>query len=331
MTSRRNLLRSLCLLLPALPGSRALAATEGWPQRSIRIVTSGAGSVPDLRARWLAERLAPMLGQAVLVDNVPAAGGNVAAQTVARAAPDGHTLLLLTQGLASINPHLYEKPGYEPLRDLQAVVRFGVGPLALVVPAGSPLRSVSDLAEAGRSREGGLNFGTPGVGTPQHLASEMLQQATGARGTHVPYNGFGRVMAALLGGSELDWALDGLMTSLPHIRAGRLRVLAVTGRQRSPVLPEVQTVAESGIGGFEYLGWTGLAAPAGTSAAIVDRLHGLVAQVAQSPETRQWFESAGSEPGVLGPSEFTRAIRAEHESFGALIRSRGLALSAKPA
>jgi tripartite-type tricarboxylate transporter receptor subunit TctC len=312
--------------LPGLP--RAQAAP--WPSRPIRLLTSGVGSVLDQRARWLAERLAPALGQPITVENLPAAGGTLAAQQVARATPDGHTLLLYTQGLAAISPHLLEKPGYDPLKELQPLVRFGLGGLVMVVAESSPWRSLAELADASRRQAGGLLYGTPGIGTPQHLASELLLQTLGVPGTHVPYNGAGRLMTALLGGAEVGWAFEALPVAQGHLAAGRLRALGVTQPQRVPLLPGVPTLAEAGATRYEYLAWMGLAAPAGTPEAVGERLHGAVAQLAQANETQQWLAQSGSQPGVLGQKEFTQYVREEHARLGALIRSRGLSPSSRP-
>lgn len=318
--------------LPGLPRAQTTSTSQAapWPWRPIRLLTSGAGSVLDQRARWLAERLAPVLAQPITVENLPAVGGTLAAQQVARAAPDGHTLLLYTQGLASISPHLLEKPGYDPLKELQPLVRFGLGGLVLVVAGSSPWRTVAELAEASRRQSGGLMFGTPGIGTPQHLASELLLQHLGVPGTHVPYNGAGRLMTALLGGAEVGWAFEALSVAQPHLEAGRLRALGVTQAQRSPLLPGVPTLSESGVARFEFLAWTGLAAPAGTPEAVGERLHAVLAQLAQAPDTQQWLAQRGSQAGVLGPKEFAEYVREEHARLGALIRSRGLSPSTRP-
>lgn len=325
--------RSLCLALAAgwtglSQGAAALAAAEqapqAWPGRPIRLLAGGAGSPPDLRARWLAERLGPALGQPVVVENLPAAGGSVAAQQVARAVPDGHTLLMLTQGQATINPHLVAAPGYDALKDLRPITRFGIGPLLVLVPAASRWTTLADLASAARAQPGQAQFGSPGVGTPPHLSAELLLQSLGATGQHIPYNGNGPLMAALLAGGQVQWALEGLVAALPHVRAGRLRALAITSAQRNPAAPDLPTVAEAGAPGFEYVGWTGLAAPAGTPDAIVQRLAAEVRRVADSDETRRWITGLGGEPGWLAPEAFGDLIRTEHARWGALIRARGI-------
>lgn len=317
--SRRDLI--LLALSTALPCLSARSST--WPSKPIRMVAGGVGSVTDIRARWLAPRLAQLLGQPVVVENVPAAGGNVAAADVARSTPDGHTVLVYHQGIAAINPHLYAKPGYNPLVDLQPVTRFGHGSLLLAVPAALPVRSVPDLLALARERPGALNYGSPGTGTPPHLASELFIRMAGIQAVHVPYRGGGALITALLGG-QLTWSMDGLTAQLPHVRSGALRALAVTGNRRSATLPEVPTVAEAGIEGFEFEGWTGFAVAAATPRAVVEQLHHGIARIAMTPEARQWFEAGGSEPGVLTPEATAALVRTEYVRWGRLIRDLGL-------
>jgi tripartite-type tricarboxylate transporter receptor subunit TctC len=315
---RRRLLQ-LVVLACAVPSTRA----QEWPSKPVRLIAGGAGSVTDLRARWLAPRLSQALGQPVVVENVPAAGGNVAAAETARGAADGYTVLFTHQGIAAINPHLYAKPGYDPLRDLANVTRFGHGPLLMTVPAASPVRGVGDLVTLARRQPGTLNFGSPGVGTPPHIASELFVRMAGIQATHVPYRGGGALMTAHLGG-QLTWSMDGPTAQLPHVRSGAVRALAVTGARRLPQLPEVPTLAESGIAGYEYEGWAGLAVAAATPRPIVERLHAEIARIAATTEARDWFAGTGAAPGILTPTEMDELVRREHASFGRLIRESGL-------
>ena len=303
--------------------SIATAQPAAWPSRPLRLIAGGPGSVTDIRARWLAERLGAVLGQPVIVENNGAAGGNVGAAQVARSAPDGHTLLMTHQGIAAINPHLYASPGYDALRDFVPVARFGIGPLLLVVPAASPLHSVSDLVARAKGKPGAMNFGTPGNGLPPHLAAVQFARSAGFEATHVPYKGGGAMMTALLSG-EVDWAIEGLTATLPQLRAGRLRALAVSSAQRAPALPEVPTLSEAGVAGYEYIGWTGVAAPAGTPAALVERLNREINRIAGSDEGRRWFQGIGAEAGEQSPAEFAAFVQAEHAKLGALVQAAGL-------
>lgn len=299
------------------------ARAADWPSRPIRLIAGGAGSVTDIRARWLADRLGTALGQPMVVENNAAAGGNLAAVLVARAAPDGHTLLLTHQGIAAINPHLFQKPGYDALADFAPVARLGIGQLALAVPAASPISSVADLLARARARPGAMNFGSNGNGTPPHLAAEQLKRMAGIEAVHVPYKGGGALLTALLG-SQVDWAIEGLTPLLPHVKSGTLRALAVTGARRVPAWPDVPTVAEAGVPGYEYIGWTGIAAPAATPQPVVERLNLEINRVATTDEGRRFFAQAGADAGELTPAEFAGFIRAEHARFGRLIRDAGL-------
>lgn len=301
----------------------ALAQPAAWPSRPVKIVAGGAGSVTDIRARWLAERLSRALGQAVIVENNAAAGGNVGAEMVARSAPDGHVLLVLHQGTAAVNPHLFARTGYDPLVDFAPITRWGYGSLLLTVPNSVASTSARELVALAKAQPGALNFGSPGIGTPPHLASELFKRATGIEATHIPYKGGGALMSALLAG-QVTWAIEGLTAQLPHVRAGNLRALAVTGIRRSPALPEVPTMAEAGVAGYEFSGWTGLAAPAGTPRAVIERLHAEMARISAGDEAAAWFASGGAEPGLLSPEAFADFIRTEHARWGKVIRDAGI-------
>jgi len=303
--------------------ARAHAQSSAWPTKPVRLVAGGAASVADIRARWLADRLAAALGQPVVVENNGAAGGNVGAEQVARSAPDGHTLLLVHQGTAAINPHLYAQIGYNPLTDFAPITRFGYGSLLLSVHPSVPATSVRELIALAKAKPGSLNYGSPGNGTPPHLAAELFKRAAGIEATHVPFKGGGAMMQALLG-AHVSYSLEGLTAQLPHVRAGTLRALAVTGAQRTASLPDIPTIAEAGVPGYQFAGWTGLAAPAATPRAVIERLHGEIAKIAASDEAKQWFATSGSEAGILSPQEFADFIRTEHAQLGKLIRDAGV-------
>ena len=319
---RQLLLRGVGLALAPV-AAVASAQSPAWPNRPIKLVAGGPGSVTDIRARWLAERLGAVLGQPVVVENNGAAGGNMGAALVARAAPDGHTLLMTHQGIAAINPHIYASPGYDALRDFAPVARFGIGALLLAVPTASPVQTVADLVARAKAKPGAMNFGTPGNGFPPHLAAVQFMRMAGLEATHVPYKGGGAMMTALLGG-EVDWAIEGLTATLPHVKGGRLRALAVTSARRSALLPEVPTLAEAGVQGYDYIGWTGVAAPAGTPGALIDRLNREINRIATSDEGRRWFEGIGSDAGEQSPADFMAFMQAEHTRLGALVRAAGV-------
>ena len=315
--------RQATLIAAAALFTPRVRAQAAWPGKPLRIVAGGVGGISDIRARWLADRLATALGQPVVVENNGAAGGNVGAEQVARAAPDGYTLLLIHQGTAAVNPHLYAHVGYNALTDFAPITRFGYGSLLLSVHPSVPAHDVRELVALAKGKPGGLNYGSPGNGTPPHLAGELFKRTAGIEATHVPFKGGGAMMQAMLGG-HLTYCLEGLTAQLPHVRAGTLRAIAVTGSRRTPSLPDVPTIAEAGLEGYEFSGWTGLAAPAATPRPIVERLHAEIAKVAAGDETRQWFERSGSEAGIQSPQEFTDFIRLEYARLGQLIRDAGV-------
>lgn len=313
--NRRNLLQwaALAAAAQALP-----ARAADWPTKPLRLIVGQAAGITDIRGRWLAPRLAHALGQPVVVENIAGAGGNLSAVEALRSAADGHTLLMTHQGIATINPHLYAKPGYDALRDFAGVTLFGRGPLMLAVPATSPVRSVGELIALAREKPGVLNYGSPGIGTPPHLASELFVRMAGIQAVHVPYRGGGALMAATFGG-QISWSMEGPTAQLPHVRSGALRALAVTGARRLAAAPDVPTLTESGVPGYEYEGWTGIAVAAATPRSIVERLHDEVARIAGTDEAREWFAGLGAEPGVLTPTEMDELVRREHARFGQLI------------
>ncbi len=312
----------LCALATAA-GLPAWADDAAWPSKPIRLIAGAPGSITEIRARWLAQRLAQALGQSVVVEGNSSAGGNVGAQQVAHSAADGYTLLMIHQGTAAINPHVYAKPGYDTLRDFAPITRFGHGNLLLTVPSESPATSVAELIRWAKSRPGALNYGSPGIGTPPHVAGEMFVRLAGIDAAHIPYKGGGALMTALLGG-QLTWSMEGLTAQLPHVKSGRLRPLAVTGARRSGALPEVPTLAEAGVPGYEFEGWTGIAAPSGTPSAVIARLHAEIVRLVDTTEARDWFAAAGAEPGLLSPDAFSQFIRDEHDKLGKVIRAAGI-------
>jgi len=300
------------------------AQERAWPAKPIRlIVPGGAGGVVDIRARWLSERLAQRLSQPVYVDNLPGAGGNLGTAQAAHAAADGYTLAMVHQGTMTINPHLYGRLGYDPLKDFAPIARVGVGPLVLAVNAALPVTSVAQLVALARDKPGQLTFGSPGIGTPPHLAGELFQRLAGIRLTHVPYRGGAQAVSDLIGG-QISMSIEGTNVQLPFVRSGQLRALAVTGPRRLAVLPDVPTLAEAGVAGYEFIGWVGIAAPAATPPPIIDRLQREIAAVRASPQAREWFASYGLEPGDESPEAFAEQIRAEHARFGSLIHAAGI-------
>ncbi|MDW3684455.1 tripartite tricarboxylate transporter substrate binding protein [Cupriavidus sp. CV2] len=319
---RRKLL--LLAMAAALPDARA--QEPAWPARPVRlIVPGGPGGVVDLRARWLADRLAPALGQPLIVDNHPGAGGIIGTEMAARSAPDGYTLVIVHQGTMAINPYLYGHLGYDPIADFAPVTRVGFGPLMLAVNPGLPVQSVADLVRLAKSRPGQLSYGSPGIGTPPHLAGELFKRMAGIEVTHVPYKGGGQAVTDLMAG-HIAFSIEGLTVQLPQVKAGKLRALGVTGAQRLTSLPDIPTIAEAAVPGYEYIGWVGLAAPAATPKPVIAKLYREAAKVLNSAEGREWFASFGAEPGGEPPEVFAAFIRAEYAKWGKVMHDAGITL-----
>lgn len=320
--------RRQILLLAGLQGALAApmatlkAQGTSWPSKPIRIIVpGGAGGVTDIRARWLGERLGPALGQLIVIENRTGAGGNVGTVAGARSAPDGYTLVIVHIGTMAINPHLYASPGYDPLTDLIPITRVGVGPQVLAVHKGVPANSVEELLALAKTSQ--LTYASPGIGTPGHLASSMLLHLTGTKATHVPYKGGGQAVVDVVAG-HVTWTIDSLTILKPFVDDGRLRPLAVTSAQRLKAMPELPTMAEAGVPGYELTAWAGLAAPAGTPDQIIKQLYAAISRILESSEARQWFASFGVEPGGEPPDVFAALVRTEYARLGEVIRAAGI-------
>lgn len=322
MMLHRRALLGTALALPALSQARA----QAWnPSRPVRIIVPFvAGGATDLTARLVAERLTAMFGQPVVVDNRPGAGGNLGADMVAKADPDGHTLLMCTIGTASINQFLYSRMPFRP-EDLAAVALVNLVANAIVVNPNVPARSFAEFIAHARQNPGRLNYGTPGNGTSGHMSGEYLKVRAGIDITHVPYRGTGAVIPDLLSGT-LQVAVDNIPAYIPHIREGRMRLLAVTSRERWFSFPETPTVIESGIPGFEAVAWFGLQAPARMPAPILQRYAEAVREISRDPTVIARQREIGAEPHFLGPNEFEAFIRTENEKWREVVRVSGAKL-----
>jgi tripartite-type tricarboxylate transporter receptor subunit TctC len=321
------MMRALRLSLIALLLAGALAAdalAQAYPVKPVRLIVPfpPAGG-NDVFARLLAQKLGEAWKQQVLVENRPGAGGNIGTEFAARAAPDGYTLLLGHTGTLAINPALYTKPGYDPQRDFAPISLLASAPLVLVVHPGTAIRSVGDIVAMARARPGGLNYASSGNGTGSHLSGELLQALAGIRLTHVPYKGTSPAITDVIGG-QVPMMFSVIPTALPQIRAGRLRAIAMTGAQRMPQMPEVPTVAESGLPEFESTLAYGILAPRGTPAAVLEEIRAQIARVAATREYRERIEFEGAVPLQGTPAEFAALIRAQAEKWGKLIRASGI-------
>jgi len=304
------------LLTAAMPA----LAQPAWPTRPVRLVVpQSAGGSTDLVARPLAQQLSAALGQPVLVDNRPGAGSVIGTEIVARAAPDGHTLLVIAASF-SATPALHAKLPFDSLRDFAPVSLLTAFPNLLVVHPSLPVRSVQDLVALARAKPGQLNYGTSGAATGTHMSMELFMHMTRTRMTHVPYKGGAPSVQGLMTG-EVQVNMATISTALPQVRAGKLRALAVTGAKRSSAAPELPTVAEAGVPGFEYSSWTGLLAPARTPLAVVTRLHAESVRAVGTPEMRNLLAAEGAEPVGSTPEQFASQIRVEVARWGELVRT----------
>ncbi len=312
--------RRTLLALPLLP---APALAQGFPSRPIRILVGfAAGGSTDVFARSMAPRLQTLLGQPVVVENRPGAGGNIATEVAVRSPADGHTLLMGTIGGLAINPTLYGNLPYDPLTDLTAITLVGEVPNVLAVPADCPFRHVGDIITAARARPGTLNFGSSGVGSAGHVAGEQLNLMAGIQTVHVPFRGGGALMPELLAG-RVDYAFTTALNAVPQAEGGRLRILAVPNARRVSVIPEVPTVAEGGLPGFDGMDWAALMAPRGLPTPILAQLNQAAVTVLRDSELVQ--NMAGRRlvlmPGT--PEEATAFLRAETERWAPVIRASG--------
>jgi tripartite-type tricarboxylate transporter receptor subunit TctC len=308
-------LAAATLVMPALTCRAALA--QAWPSRFVRlIVPFPAGAAPDLVGRLLAARLSAIWGQQVIVENRPGAAGNIGAQAVARAAPDGYTLLKTAFPFA-VNPFLYRSTGYDPVADFAPVTLVSVQPCVMLVPNSSPAHSVAGFIAHAGANKGRISYGSAGGGTSPHLAGELFKRMAGIEMTHVPSRSAAQ-QDLIAGRVDVLFAVAG--TAFPLMRAGRARGLAVTGRQRLAAAPELPTVAEAGVPGFEVTPWSGFLLPAKTRPAVVERIRADTAAVLADPGVREKLEQVGVTPVGSTPGEFAAYLEAEMSKWGPVIR-----------
>ena len=298
-------------------------AQAPFPTKPIRIVVPfPAGGTTDILARAVAQKLTETLGQSVVVDNRPGAGGNIGAELVAKSPPDGYTLLMGTVGTHAINASLYAKMPYDHVKDFAPVILVAGVPNVLVVNPSVPANSVQELIAYIKANPGKVNFASSGSGTSIHLSGELFKTMAGVSMTHVPYKGSTPALTDLMGG-QVQLMFDNLPSSLPQIKAGKLRALAVTSAQRASALPDVPTVAEAGLPGFEASSWFGLLAPAGTPKDVVAKLNAEVAKWLATPEAREKLASQGAIAAGQSPEDFTRHIAAETAKWQKVVKESG--------
>jgi tripartite-type tricarboxylate transporter receptor subunit TctC len=311
----------LSLLLAAGP---LAAATPDYPNRPLRIVLPNApGSTTDTLGRIVFIRMAEALGRPIVVDNRPGAGGTLGMDIAARAAPDGYTLVAVAASMLTITPHVYRKLSYDALRDFAPVSTFVLAQTALCVHANLPAKTVREFVQLATARGTSLHMASAGVGSTSHLGGVLFATQAGLAPQHVPYKGGGPSIAAVAQG-EAQWTVPPLSAAMPHVRAGRIRCLATGGDQRSPVTPELPTIAESGVPGFRFYGWNGVVVPRATPRAAIERLNGVMKEVLERPDVRKLYWEAGEVPAYSTPHAFGTLIREDFDAMGRLVKLAGI-------
>jgi tripartite-type tricarboxylate transporter receptor subunit TctC len=313
------LLMGAALAALSLPG---LALAQAWPaSKPIRLVIPfPAGGATDIIGRTVAQRLGTVLGQQVVVDNKPGAGGTIGADIVAKAPADGYTLLMATSSTHSIGPALNPKMPYDAFKDFAPVAHIANAPSVLVVGSSFPAATARELVDMLKKNPGKYNFGSSGIGTYPHLAAEMFKwRAGGLFVVHIPYRGTGLVVTDLIGG-QIGFLMDSIVSAQPHLQAGRVRALAVSGSRRSATLPNVPTFGEVGVPGMDFSNWFGVFAPPGTPADIVQRLNRELNAVMKSAEVLDRLEKAGAEATTSTPEQFAKTYRDEYENWKVVIQ-----------
>lgn len=320
MQSRR---RKVCAIGAALSITSVGAMAQQYPDRAIRLIIPFApAGTNDIIGRVVAQKAGELLGHTIVADNRAGAGGTIGSTLAARSQPDGYTLLLGHIGTLAVNPTLYRKPGYDPLKDFAPITLVAKLPNLMAVFPKLPAKTVPEFVALAKAKKGGLSYGSGGVGGAAHLATEYFKQQTGIDIVHVAYRGTGLAVIDVVSG-QLAMTMAGIPAIIPHVRNGNLRSMAVTGAQRSRMLPDVPTVAESGVPGFEATQWYGIVTPAGAPKAVLSTLHAAIVKAVQSPEVSERFAADGAEPFTNSPEEFRAYIKAEIDRWAPIVRAIG--------
>ena len=317
-------LRVASSLALSLAGGATFAQT--YPSKPIRIVSPfPPGGTSDILARQIGERLSKEWGQPVVTENRAGAAGNIASEYVAKAPPDGHVLYINTVGTHAINPAIYSKLNFDPIKDFTAITNLVALPSLLCAHPSVPVRNVKDLIALARKHPGELSYSSAGSGSQPHLTAEMFKTMTGTKLLHVPYKGASPQMVGLLGGEvAVTWATA--PSGVPFVKAGKLRPLGVSSSRRMPVLPDVPTIAEAGVPGYDALGWNGLVGPANMPPAVVQKINAAVVAIFNTPEVRERFIALGSEPIPSTPEAFASLMKAELPKWAKIVKESGARL-----
>jgi tripartite-type tricarboxylate transporter receptor subunit TctC len=301
----------------------AAHAEAAFPSKALTLVVPfSAGGTTDILARVVGQYMSKDLGQPVIIDNRAGAGGNIGAQMVARAAPDGYTILMGTVGTHAINQSLYKKMAFDPIKDFAPISRVALVPNLLVSNPSQPFKTVKEMIAYAKANPGKLTFASSGSGSSIHLSGEMFQQMAGVEMQHIPYKGSAPAITDLLGG-QTAVMFDNMPSAIGHVRAGKLRAIAVTTPNRSPALPNVPTIAESGVPGYSATSWFGILAPAGTPAPVIARLNASILKALADPEVKKKLAEQGAEPHGEKPEQFAEFIRSETAKWGKTVKVSG--------
>ncbi|VTU15859.1 Argininosuccinate lyase [Variovorax sp. SRS16] len=325
---RRTLLSTAAATLAGTFITLPARADSGWPtgKTITYLVPFPAGGTTDVLGRLIAQKLGPVLGTNVIVDNKGGAGGSVGSEVASRAAPDGYLLLGGTISSHAINVSLYPRIGYDPIKSFAPVTLIGTNPVVLVVSKDSPYKTLKDVLAASKAKPGGLSSASAGTGTSQHLALELMAYKSGVKFTHIPYKGSGPAIQDAIGG-QVDMMFDTTVVAGPHIQSGKLRAIAVTSAKRLASMPDVPTIAESGVPGladFEVVSWQAIFVPAGTPAPIVDRLHAEIRKILAQPEVQEKLKGFGMEPADMTTAQISAFQKAEVEKWAQVIKAANI-------
>lgn len=318
--------RATLLAAAALISGTTAPAWASYPDRTIRLVVPfPAGGATDYMARTLALKLGQRLGQSVIVDNRGGAGGIIGAEAVAASPPDGYTLLFSTMGVLAINPSLYKKLGYDPVKDFAPISLTHTTANVLVVHPSVPAKNIQELIALAKAKPGTLTFGSSGNGTSSHLSAELFKSMAGIDIRHIPYKGTGPALTDLLSG-RISMMIDTVSVHVENINAGKVRALGVTSANRSPSLPSVPTLADAGLPGFDVSIWLGVLAPAGTPADVIARLNGEIGKVMSDPEMKAQLAKSGIDPMFSTPQEFAATIKRDTAKWGQVVKASGVSV-----
>jgi len=322
---RRSLLAVVAVTsMVAIVGHAPEARAQAYPTKPVKLVVPFvAGGATDIVARLVAQKLTSAWGQSVVVENRGGAGGNIGAEAVVKSSPDGYTILVTSGSIVTVNPHMYAKMPFDAKKDLMPITNLASGPQVLVVNPSVPAKNVKELIALAKSKPGQLNFGSAGIGSQVHMAGEAFVYAAGIDAQHIPYKGEAASYTDLAGG-QVQFMVGNIAGATGHIQAGRIRALGVTSTKRSPQLPDVPTIAEAGIPGFENTGWFGFMAPAGTPKAIIDKIYADTAKVLADQEVKDRLTQLGMSPVGNSPADFAKEIAVEYERWGKVVSARKL-------